>query len=326
MLPVIDLHCDLLTYLAMDEQGDPFDENAIGCAVPHLKAGGVRLQVLALFALTQEGSSKFGWKQAEIYRELIEKGVFKAWQPGQDWEEVLRDDAVYVLPAIESASVFSEEKESINEALYRFEIICGKVGKPLYLTMTHHSANRFGGGNNTSLGLQPDGAALLEYLDKRQIAIDLSHTSDLLAHEIFKYIAGRKLEIPLIASHSNFRAVLEHVRNLPDSYAEYLFKKDGIMGLNFVRDFVGPDDPDMLYAHFRHGQQMGAPMAFGADYFPPDLMPPEFKFREPFFHPEHNSASKLPEIMDRLSAFMSADELAALAHGNALRFLRRLGH
>lgn len=325
MLPVIDLHCDLLAYLAKDESGDPNNTDAIGCAIPHLKAGGVKLQVCALFSTTREGSTEFGWKQAEIYRDLLDREVVKAWQPGQDWEEALADDAVYVLPSIESGSVFAEENESIEQALYRFEIICAKVGKPLYLTMTHHTANRFGGGNNTELGLQPDGAALLEYLDKRNIAIDLSHTSNLLAHELFKYIAGRKLEIPLIASHSNFREIVGHVRNLPDSYAEYLFKKDGIMGINFVRDFVGPDDHNMLIEHFRYGHQMGARMAFGMDYFPPGLMPPEMDYRLPFFHPEHANAGLVPGILKQLSEFMNEEELAALAHGNALAFLRRLG-
>jgi len=46
----------------------------------------------------------------------------------------------------------------------------------------------------------------------KQIPIDLSHTSDLLAEGILNHIDSQKLEIPVIASHSNFRAIWNHRR------------------------------------------------------------------------------------------------------------------
>lgn len=324
-LPIIDLHCDLLGYLAMQEGSTAQDVDAIGCALPHLKSGGVKVQVCALFSLTQEGSYEMGLRQAEKYQELLESGAVTRWEKHLQWEDIRDDDKIYVLPAIENASNFADEDTGINQTLYQMEILMSKIGKPLYITMTHHAENRFGGGNRTKVGLKPDGAVLLEYLDKRDIAIDLSHTSDVLAHEIFKYIAGRKLEIPLIASHSNFRSVNVHARNLPDSYAEYLFKKEGIMGLNFVKDFVGNDSPDLLIEHFRHGHQMQAPMAFAADYFAPSLMPPEYQRPGGYFHDAHQNASCYPEILSQLAEFMSEAELEKVAWSNALQFMRRLG-
>lgn len=323
MFPIIDLHCDLLGYLAFKEGSTPNDVDEIGCALPHLRAGGVKLQVCALFALTEEGSTEWGMKQGDIYRDLVRDEVVRPWTKDLVWDEIAEDEHIYVLPAIENASNFAEENEKIEQALYRMEILMGKVGKPLYITITHHAENRFGGGNMTKVGLKPDGAVLLEYLDKRDIAIDLSHTSDLFAHEIFKYISARELEIPLIASHSNFRSIHVHARNLDQGYADYLFKKDGIMGLNFVSDFVGPK-PETLIEHFHHGHKTGARMAFAADYFAPSLMPEEYR-RPMYFHPPHEDARCYPEIQKSLGAFMNEDELKAVCHGNALSFMRRLG-
>ncbi len=325
MYPVIDLHCDLLSYLATVEGSTVNDTEAIGCALPHLRAGGVKLQVCALFSLTMPGSTDFGLRQAEIFQELIASGVFKTWEmQSTTWEKVLADDAIYIIPAIESASVFAEEDEAPEKSLYRMEILMGKIGKPLYISLTHNTLNRFGGGNMTQSGLQPDGGLLLEYLDKRDIAIDLSHTSPALAHEIFKFIAAQDLEIPLIASHSNFQSLALHPRNLPDPYVEYLIKKGGIQGINFVKDFIGESDPENLYEHFRYGRNMGARMAFSGDFFAPEIIPPDMVNPNGYFFPQYEDASVYPDILKRLTEFMDEEELKALSYGNALDFMRRL--
>lgn len=325
MYPIIDLHCDLLSYLEAKEGSSHNDTEGIGCALPHLQAGGVKLQVCALYCATEPGSSEKGMRQGEIYQDLLERGVFKAWQMRDTtWEKIMADDSIYVIPAIESASVFAEEDERPEKALYRFELLMGKIGKPLYISLTHHSANRFGGGNMTKTGLEPDGGLLLEYLDKRDIAVDLSHTSALLAHQIFKYIASRELEIPLIASHSNFQTITAHPRNLPDPYVEYLIKKEGIQGINFIKDFVGPEDSEMLYEHFRHGQKMGAKMSFAGDFFAPSTLPPQYVNPDGYFFPEYSNASVYPVILERLSEFMTEDELKDLSYRNALSFLKEL--
>ena len=57
MYPVIDLHCDLLSYLEATEGSTHMDTEGIGCALPHLQAGGVKLQVCALYCPTEPGSA-----------------------------------------------------------------------------------------------------------------------------------------------------------------------------------------------------------------------------------------------------------------------------
>jgi len=325
MVPIIDLHCDLLGYLDDQPGSTPDDVDKIGCALPHLRAGGVKLQVCALFATSAPGSSDRGMNQGDIFQELIESGRFKAWKMrNTTWEKVLADDAIYAIPAIENASVFAEEDEKIERSLYRFEMLLTKIGKPLYISLTHNEANRFGGGNMSQEGLLPDGAVLLEYLDKRDIAVDLSHTSPKLAHDIFKYIAARELDVPMIASHSNFQEIVAHPRNLPDPYVEYLRKKGGIQGLNFIKDFLGPDDHEMLYTHFAHGKKMGIPMAFAADFFPVSSLPLETRRPNGYFFPELHDASVYPKILNKLSETFSQEEINAIAHGNALQFLKQL--
>ena len=50
--PILDIHCDLLSYLTYPES-DINNTQDVGCALPHLQNGNVKLQVTAIFAPTQ---------------------------------------------------------------------------------------------------------------------------------------------------------------------------------------------------------------------------------------------------------------------------------
>ena len=76
----------------------------------------------------------------------------------------------------------------MQEAFVRLDTLIREIGPILYISLTHHGENRFGGGNKADAGLKDDGEALLDYIDGKHIAIDLSHTSDALAHGIVNHI------------------------------------------------------------------------------------------------------------------------------------------
>jgi microsomal dipeptidase-like Zn-dependent dipeptidase len=67
--PIIDIHCDLLIYLTR-HNSDFNNKEDIGCAIPYLKEGNVKLQVMAIFTPTQLNSHKLGIQQSEIFQSL----------------------------------------------------------------------------------------------------------------------------------------------------------------------------------------------------------------------------------------------------------------
>ena len=69
-LPVIDLHCDLTAWL-VSRNGDPFGRDGIGCTLPFLDEGHVRLQVMALYTATGPGSRESAVQQVTALRGLI---------------------------------------------------------------------------------------------------------------------------------------------------------------------------------------------------------------------------------------------------------------
>ena len=71
--PVIDLHCDLLAYMLKMPNPDPFKREGIGCSFPALAEGNVKLQVMAIFTATENGSSALALRQSEIFASFLTK-------------------------------------------------------------------------------------------------------------------------------------------------------------------------------------------------------------------------------------------------------------
>ncbi|WP_066832724.1 dipeptidase [Rufibacter ruber] len=324
-LPIIDLHCDLTGYLAWVPQATAMDVDMIGCAIPHLQEGRVRLQVMAFFTPTEPGSAAFTLKQARLYREdlLQAESCFAGVNQQQVLAQVTQGERVAIMGAIENASGLVEEGEPLEKAFERLEEIIRLAGPLLYISFTHAEENRFCGGNFTpGIGLKPDGEELLRYLHGRRIALDLAHTSDAAAYALLNFIDRHGLEVPVIASHSNFREVYGNARNLPLELVQEVVRREGLIGLNFLKKFVHPERPEVLLEHVHYGLEH-APQAlcFGADFFQETGI---MAGGESNFHEGHRNARQYQVILQELREQYPETALAAVSHQNALRFLQRL--
>ncbi|NEM96618.1 peptidase [Pontibacter sp. BT327] len=325
-LPIIDLHCDLLVYLT-DVPGamqDNIDE--IGCALPSLTQGNVKLQVMAIYCPTKAGSTVYSKKQSEAYKLLAEAdNCLTPVKNIQELQQALKADTTGMVAAIENASGFCEEDEPLEDGFKKLEKIIEDTGQLLYISMTHSLANRFGGGNATTQGITRDGKMLLDYMHGRRIAIDMSHTSDALAFDILEHIDKEKLDVPVIASHSNFRALWQHERNLPDELVQEIIRRQGLIGVNFLRSFLNTDNPDAILDHIAYGFANGAEnnICFGADYF--YTADEKDASRLPFYFPDllHAGVS-YSYILNRLRERLNVNQLEQLAYRNALQFVERI--
>lgn len=320
---IADMHCDLLSFMAKIPGADPFDRDQIACAFPWMKDGNVKMQVLAIYTDVNSESMAVASKQAEIFVDLLRKEL----------NTVTRFDSAYiqspseqigVVASVENAAGFGNETASWKEIYGQFDSIVEKVGQLAYISLTHHTENRFGGGNYTEgIGLKEDGKRLLDYMAGKKIPIDLSHTSDLLAAGILNHIDRHHLPIPVIASHSNFRAIWDHKRNLSDEFAQEIVRRGGIIGVNFLRAFLDPEVPERLFEHFLHGFSLGEDaICFGADFFYTKDFPD--KSRHPFYFPLAENAGKYPSILEGLSKSLDEPQLRKLASENVFNFYQKL--
>lgn len=321
--PVLDLHCDLLYYLIKVPGASIMNSDEIGVSVPRLKEGGVATQVLAMFAGTQSGSTEKGIAQLEEYLRITSEGQpFRAVKQKTDLSP---GDKINTMLSIESASCFCEEFGELKRGFKLLSTIILKGGPLAYISLTHHTENRFGGGNySDNIGLKPDGEALLDFLHNKRIPVDLAHASDQLAFDIFKYIDNQKLTIPVIASHSNFRRVCDHVRNLPDELAIEVLRRGGLIGINFLRAYIHDSNPEVLTDQVTYGWNLpggNAGLALGADFFSPVGFPDPERF--PLFFPEHEHAGTYPALLSQWKAGIPDLNPARLAFDNATEFFEK---
>lgn len=268
---VIDLHCDLLSYLAVNPSRTPHDKEC-PCALGYLEKGGVSVQVLAAFMETAYGSTRLGKKQVEIFRNL-------------------RHPTIQFHLAIENGSTLFEEEGKLTwpEAL----------PPVLYLSLTWNTENRFGGGASTSIGLKEDGRWLLREMNERGIAVDLSHASDRLAEEILKEIDRKGYTMPIVASHSNARAVCPSPRNLPDHLIKEIVDRRGLIGINLYKKFLGDTLTLSLQKHVEHFRKLRAEncLAWGADFFYLEDLSEEYRHHpQATYFKEASNASCYPAL------------------------------
>jgi len=324
--PVIDLHCDLLAHMLNMPNPDPFKREGIGCSFPALAEGNVKLQVMAIFTATKNRSTALAVRQSEIF------ASFLAEYPNDctlvhdinTLSQIATSSKLGMIAAIENASGFCEEDEPLKIGLERLERIITNTTRILYIGFTHHAENRFGGGNNSKAGLKEDGKTLLQYLNGKKIAVDFSHASDALAQDILDYLSKHNLEVPILASHSNYRKVFNHVRNIPDDIAKEIIQRGGIIGVNFLRAFVNNEDSNVLYQHINYGIELGGfnSICFGADYFGTDSHPD--RSRVPFYFKEHADASRYPSIIETISQQVSPDAIEGISSKNVMSYLIEL--
>ena len=313
----IDLHCDLTAYLI--EEGAAVNGD-IRCSLPNLLHGNVKMQVMAFYSGTEKGSIDYVRRQLRVYRDLISLPEFFEIIPS---DIQLQKGKIGVIAAIENASGLCEEDMPFEKAFENFDFLSANLHL-MYVGLTHHLENRFGGGNFTEIGLKEDGRLLIEYLNERKIAVDLSHTSDKLAYDILNLIDNKNLTIPIIASHSNMRAVFNHNRNMPDELVQEIVRRDGLIGLNFVKYFINPENSDDLYRHIDHAVKLGAEnhLCFGADFFDDKAHPDQARY--PYFFDDFSNSTAYAKINARISELYSENFTAKVCHENVLRYFDRL--
>lgn len=233
------------------------------------------------------------------------------------------------MPAIESGSALCAPDEELEKAFLRLQYIEEHMCKIAYISLTWNEENRFGGGALHPAGLKEDGKELLKWMGQRGTPIDLSHASDVLAYDILSFIDEKNLNVPVIASHSNCRAITDVPRNLPDELIKEIIRRDGVIGINFVREFIGRDSIYGFCKHVEHLEKLGGAkhMVLGADFFyGQDKNSSYNRPLEEQYHLEFCNASCYPAVLDlwRRELKWGDEEINRIAYGNAIRFFKKL--
>ncbi len=243
---VVDAHCDTILHVARGRRrlGVPSDEGHLD--LPRLLKGGVDVQFFALY-IEPEYKPDRGLKRVlehldTFYQELEDNhdALFLITDKGQ-LPRAGQQDRVGAVLAIEGGEAIGDSLAALR-ALYRLGV------RSLGLTWNQRNLIADGVGESRSGGgLTNFGLKVVKECNRLGILIDVSHLSVRGFWDVLE-----ASEQPVIASHSNARAMCDHPRNLDDDQIKALAAAGGVMGMNFAPAFLRADGKATLQDVIRH--------------------------------------------------------------------------
>jgi len=216
-----------------------------------------------------------------------------------------RQGQVQVLLGIEGAEAFARDVGQIDRFIAKGVRLVGPV---------HSRDNSFSGSatGRARSGLSDLGRTLCRRVYERGALVDVSHMSDAAFWDLVSL--ATEAHKPVVASHSNARAICNHERNLSDEQLAAIAKSGGLAGLNLHRKFVRRSN-----ARLEHvvEQVLHLVRVAGIDHV---ALGTDFDGGQPV--PGLEDASRLPALAEALrTSGLGEGEVRKIFHGNALRVL-----
>lgn len=132
------------------------------------------------------------------------------------------------------------------------------------VSLVWNEKNPLTGSNVTGGGLTDLGRVFFKEAQRLGMLVDVSHISDEGFWDIMKIT-----EHPIIATHSNSRALCGHRRNLTDDMFNAIVETGGVAGFNMCDEFIGVNPTldtvcDHIF-HFMNLNPSGCGIALGGD-------------------------------------------------------------
>ena len=132
------------------------------------------------------------------------------------------------------------------------------------ITWNHPNALSGTNAEEPDRGLSEQGRAFVKTMGELGMLVDVSHLSDPGFWDVME-ITDR----PVVATHSNARAIFPHPRNLTDEQFTAIINTNGVAGLNMYAGFLGEDpDFDTVVSHLEHFLALGGEnnVSMGGDW------------------------------------------------------------
>ncbi len=271
-LSVFDFHCD--TASALYEGGKGLKQNDLHIDLTRAAVLDRYAQCFACFTTTdahilrgRKPEDVFEAQLAAILLALRENSdVIAQAYSAEDVLENSRQGKMSAILTIEGPAGFGFD-EAMLEDLYKIGFRVTNLG--------WNEKNCLLGSHKTGGGLTEKGAAYIKEAQRLGMLVDVSHCSDEAFWDIMRVTQG-----PMIATHSNSRAVCAHTRNLTDDMFRAVCETGGVAGFNQCAPFVGhAPDLDTVCDHIFHFLELdpeGKHIALGADLDGCDMLPRGF--------------------------------------------------
>lgn len=257
-IPVFDAHCDTISRVL--KTGESICRNSGMVELEKTSAAfACYCQLFALFAdSARPGHATYDELLSCFHRQLAEnQACISHCRSAEDAMKVNQLGKAAAFLSVEGAELLDCDLMRLDQAA-RDGVIA------INLTWNHANAISGSGRDEPDRGLSERGRRFVARMEELGVLVDVSHLSDPGFWDVMEQATK-----PIIASHSNARAVWNHTRNLTDEQITAIIKNQGVIGLNFYRDFIGHGENfAAVRMHLDHMLDLGAEkqVALGGDW------------------------------------------------------------
>lgn len=240
-IPLFDCHCD--TGAHAREHGEKLRRNRMQLDLERLSHYSPAGQVFAVCAADDAEPIKFADVSIAFFLEQIKDNsdIVKLCLNFRDILSAEKEGKIAALLSIEGAEQISDIDEAYGQGV-----------RIVHMTWNHDNA-LCGAAMDSGAGLTQEGKRFVMRAQQLGIMLDMSHISERGFWDTLS-ISTR----PVIAGHSNAKAVCNVTRNLTDAQFTALVKQGGGAGINLYPEFLGLGcDIDAVFAHIEHFISLG---------------------------------------------------------------------
>ena len=275
--PVFDLHCDTALALlgeSMNEAGE-LRKNELHIDLERASKLGGYAQCFACFTTPsmQEWAKTspvvvFERELATIQREVDKnKDLIAIAYSAEEIEENRENGKMSAILTLEGTAGIGYDPELLTD----LQAIGFRIA-----SLGWNEKNALTGSHVTGGGLTDQGREFVREAQRLGILVDVSHISDEGFWDIMKVT-----QAPIVATHSNSRAVWNNSRNLTDDMFRAIVETGGVAGYNGCADFTGENPTlDTICDHIFHFMELdptGKHIALGGDLDGVSKMPAGFE-------------------------------------------------
>jgi len=233
--------------------------------LPQFRAGGVSAVVGAIFTpsvYVPEGALRHAlWVLDGLLTEIEEnRDAIEIASSAAELRRINDAGKIAVLVALEGAEPLGQDLAALR--------LLHRLGLRM-VSLTHARRTLFADGNwenETHGGLSRAGRAAIKEMNRLGIIVDVSHGSDRTTRDILETSVK-----PVIASHSNARALQDNLRNVTDEMIRAIAAAGGLVGMVAVPNFVARGDPTIgrWADHVEHVVEISGidHVGIGTDFF-----------------------------------------------------------
>ncbi|WP_107838440.1 dipeptidase [Metasolibacillus meyeri] len=304
LLPIIDLHCDVL-YKYEKKEFDflnaPFDVN-----LQNLRQGNVKVQAFAIFihpTVPKAEKIKSALHQIYYFKTHVVRPENKVVHI-KNWSDIeqLQDDEIGAILTIEGVDFFEGDIKMWH--LFR------EFGV-LSIGLTWNNANEAADGvqEDTKQGVKAFGREIIQLNNAHQIFTDVSHLSEKSFWDTLE------LADYVIASHSNAKTLCAHPRNLSDAQIKAMVEKNAPIHIVYCPMFIVEQGEAIiadLIKHIDHICALGGQhlIGLGSDFDGIDQKVQQLE-----------NASQHSNLLNELLKYYSEDAVRGFAGQNFLNHL-----